>query len=193
MGMPAFKTFFTESAQTHLDDLLREVCDDLQLSPSRHRQAEERYRAVAAVLESTGSPFRYLRLLIYPQGSMRLGTTVKPVEGPHDLDFVCELDVSHLSVDPLGLLDAMFLFLHDHGTYRNMVTRKNRCVRVTYADEFHMDILPACKDGQSGGTCIQVPDRTSSGWTPSPTFAKSEVFHSCGRRSAGAGRIGSHR
>ncbi len=176
MGMPALKPFFTESAQTHLDDLLREVCEDLQLSPSRYRLAEQRYGAVTAVLESAGSPFRHFRPLIYPQGSMRLRTTVKPVDGPHDLDFVCELDVSHLSLDPPGLLDGMFRFLHDHGTYKGMVERKNRCVRIIYADEFHMDVLPACKDRQAGGTCVRVPDRALRDWTPSNPIGYAEWF-----------------
>ena len=179
MTASAISPFVTESFQTQLDDLLYEVCEDLQLSPTSFTKAEERYKAVSSALESYDSPFRQARLIIYPQGSMRLGTTVKPIDGPHDLDFVCELEVSHLQIDPLRLHDALFNFLLNHGTYKDMVSRKNRCVRITYADEFYMDILPACKDRQAGGTCIQVPDRALKGWTPSNPIAYATWFEDC--------------
>ena len=157
----------TSPALGGLDQILFEICEELQLPPHRHDQAESRYKAVAGVLEAEQSPFRSFRPVIYPQGSMPLGTTVKPVEGPHDLDFVLELSLSHVNVDPLRLLDQLFLYLKSHGTYSSMVSRKNRCVRITYADEFYMDILPGCKDLQTGGTCIQVPDRELECWKPS--------------------------
>lgn len=98
---------------------------------------------------------------------MALGTTVKPVEGPHDLDFVLELSTSHTDVDPMALIDCLFRFLKSNGVYAGMTELKNRCVRLVYADDFFMDILPACRDEQSGGTCLNVPDRKAEGWKPS--------------------------
>jgi len=168
--------FFTESHRLQLDDLLYEICQELQLSPFRHNQAEERYKAVASALESEGSPFHNFHPRIYPQGSMRLGTTVKPIEGPHDLDFVCELNIWHNGVAPLALLDGLFDFLRQYGPYRDMVSRKNRCVRITYADEFYMDVLPACRDLKAGGSCIQVPDRALRDWTPSNPIGYARWF-----------------
>jgi hypothetical protein len=109
---------------------------------------------------------------------MRLGTTVKPVEGPHDLDFVCEIDRPHSLVDPMGLFDTLYALFKSHGTYCDMVSRKNRCIRITYANEFYMDILPACRDFEAGGTCLQVPDREMSGWTPSNPIGYANWFHS---------------
>ena len=74
--------FFTDDAQAQLDDLLMLVCEELQLAPSRYRLAVERYGAVSRVLEGEGSPFHGIPLSIYPQGSMALGTTVHPLDGP---------------------------------------------------------------------------------------------------------------
>jgi hypothetical protein len=159
-----------------LDDLLMDICIELQLSPNRYRQAGERYRAVAGILEGEGSPFSAYRPRIYPQGSMRLGTTVKPVDGPHDLDFVCELSVGHEKVDPMALLKALCDFLGSHGTYEDMLELKNRCVRIVYANEFYMDILPACGDAGSGSTCLQVPDRSAKGWKPSNPIGFAKWF-----------------
>jgi len=98
---------------------------------------------------------------------MRLGTTVRPIEGPHDLDFVCELSLGHEFVEPMRLLHALYGFLRANGTYRPMTSLMNRCVRVEYANEFYMDVLPACRNGFGNGTCIKVPDREVKGWKDS--------------------------
>ena len=165
-----------------LDLLLFDVCDNLQLSPTRHQKAEARYHAIANVISSVSSPFRFLNSSLYSQGSMRLRTTVKPIENPHDLDLVCEFHVSHNDVDPMALLDAMFNLFNEHGVYGGMVTKKNRCVRIEYRDEFWLDILPACRDGQNGGTCIQVPDRDLRHWKPSNPIAYAGWFQNASRR-----------
>ncbi|MGA2370312.1 MAG: nucleotidyltransferase [Candidatus Korobacteraceae bacterium] len=157
----------TTSRITSLDEILFEVCDDLQLTENRHSLATQRYTAVGTVLESSSSPFTMLKPRIYPQGSMALGTTVKPVVGPHDLDFVLELSVSHADVDPMALIKTLFNYLKQLDRYSEMTELKNRCVRLVYADDFYMDILPACRDGASGGTCVQVPDRKVKSWKPS--------------------------
>lgn len=48
-----------------------------------------------------------------------------------------------------------------------MISLKNRVVRLTYADEFYMDIFPAYTDLSSGGTCILVPGRARVSLCPS--------------------------
>jgi hypothetical protein len=150
-----------------LDELLIQVCEELQLTPTRYDLAVARYDALNKVLESAASPFRFSEPEIYPQGSMALGTTVTPIEGPHDLDFVLQLSRSHAGVDPMGLIRLLYGFLRQHGTYRSMTSLKRRCVRIEYADEFYMDVLPACRNLALGGTCVKVPDRSVQGWSDS--------------------------
>ncbi len=163
----AEKPIWFQSSREQLDALLLEVCDGLQLRPSRHELAVERYGTVNEILEKAGSPFRFLRPRIFPQGSMALGTTCKPVEGPHDLDFVLQIDAPHWRWHPLAGLSALYECLSSNETYRKMISLKNRVVRLTYADEFYMDILPAYTDLSSGGTCILVPDRARVSLCPS--------------------------
>jgi hypothetical protein len=165
-----------------LDLMLFDVCDNLQLSPTQHQKAEDRYHAIAKVISAANSPFSCWDSNLYPQGSMRLRTTVKPIDTPHDLDLVCELDVSHKLLDPMALLDDMFKLFCDHGVYGGMVTRKNRCVRIEYKDEFWLDILPACHDDHNGGTCVQVPDRDHRSWKPSNPVAYAVWFNNASRR-----------
>jgi hypothetical protein len=112
---------------------------------------------------------------------MRLRTTVKPIDGPHDLDFVCEFNISHTKVNPMALLNAMYKVFEGHGVYGGMVKLKKRCVRIVYKDEFYLDILPACRDHGNGGTCIQVPDRELGNWTPSNPLAYAGWFENATR------------
>ena len=63
-----------------------------------------------------------------------------------------------------------------------MVTKKNRCVRIEYKDEFWLDILPSCRDDQNGGTCIQVPDRDIHHWKPSNPIGYADWFKNASRR-----------
>src|SRR5205823_3061488 len=96
-------------------------------------------------LEASGSPFNAYRPTIFPQGSMRLNTTVQPIEGPHDLDFVLQLSV-HYKVyeDPIKLINGLYTYMRSNEVYAPMTTQMNRCVRVEYKNDFYLDILPAC-------------------------------------------------
>jgi len=158
---------YTQDTKSQLDELLGAICEEFQLSPSRYQLAVQRYGTINRLLEVKGSPFVLYSPRIYPQGSMALGTTVKPDDGPHDLDFVMELRAWNLQIQPMQLLHTLFEFLKGFDTYRDLTSLKNRCVRVEYADDFYLDILPACKDVRMGGTCISVPDRAANGWSPS--------------------------
>jgi hypothetical protein len=66
--------------------------EELQLTRARYQLAVERYGTVNEFLGRAGSPFQFLQPRIFPQGSMALGTTCKPVYGPHDLDFVLQIE-----------------------------------------------------------------------------------------------------
>src|SRR5262249_17656373 len=63
--------------------------------------------------------------------------------------------------------------LRDHGTYRDILELKNRCLRINYAGNFHLDIIPACPNG---GESIKVPDRARSVWVPSNPLGYAERF-----------------
>lgn len=163
----AQKAIWFQNSREQLDVVLLDVCEEVQLTPTRHELAVDRYGTVNEILEKAGSPFQFLRPRIFPQGSMALGTTCKPVVGPHDLDFVLQIDAPQWRWHPLAGLSALYEFLASNETYRKMISMKNRVVRLTYADEFYMDILPAYTDRSSGGTCILVPDRARVSLCPS--------------------------
>lgn len=65
--------------------------------------------------------------LLFPQGSLRLLTTVRPRGTEvYDLDIVCELEAAFASgFTPVQLLDLLEHQLRAHQTYSTMVRRKN--------------------------------------------------------------------
>ncbi len=165
----SFRPIPTESPQAQLDDLLTRICEALQLSQSQHDLAVKRYTAVGQWLAAPGSLLVRFRPEIYPQGSLRIGTTTKPLKRQeYDLDAVAEFHVAAATfLRPVTLLDLLERRLREHSQYSAMLERKNRCVRLNYANEFHIDFLPACPDTALGGTCLLVPDRGLGAWKAS--------------------------
>lgn len=167
--MVARPAFFTDTRESQMDDLLRRVCEQLQLNPTQYEEAVQRYEAVSGWLEADGSAVASFMPAIFPQGSMRIGTSVKPIgRDEFDLDFVCECRVPQQTFEsPLQLLNLIGGRLRENKAYRPILETKNRCIRLNYAREFHMDILPACPDESGKDGCLVVPDRESRWWKPS--------------------------
>lgn len=150
-----------------LDEILIRICVALQLTPTQYQEAAAHYSAVAKWLAAPGSPLATVPQEIYPQGSLRIGTTVRPLrQEEYDLDLVLWLDL-HDEIDPVYLLNLLERRLREHGVYAPMLERKNRCIRLNFAGQFHLDILPARPDLRLGGTHVLVPDRAAAAWKES--------------------------
>lgn len=162
-----------------LDDLLKRICARLQLSSTQHQQASDRYEAVGAWISRPDSPLYVWKPRIYPQGSLRIGTSLKPIaRNVHDLDLVCEMDFDWTVADPIWVLNLLEQALRDNGTYRGMIERKNRCIRLVYANEFHLDILPGAPDLRGPKFAIKVPDRGQLAWKGSNPIGYGNWFES---------------
>ncbi len=161
-----------------VDEILLYVCERLQLTDTQHADAVRSYQAVGEWLQAPGSPFYYLEARIHPQGSMALGTTVKPRhQEEFDLDLV--LEMLRWSDGPLSLYQATLGRLLAHGDYAARVEPLRRCIRLHYAGQFHLDVLPARLDPIRGGTCIEVPDRKLRCWKPSNPRGFRAWFEAC--------------
>lgn len=155
--------------ETGIDDLLERICEEVRLSDAKRKLAIERYLAVGTWISEAGRLAGW-EPEIYPQGSLRIGTTVRPRgRNLFDLDIVCEFSrIDPRITNPATLLKALADRLAESDHYRGMFEVKNRCIRLIYQDDFHMDILPAIKDpaSQTPGALL-VPDRQAKGWKPS--------------------------
>lgn len=168
------KPAFSKTAiLSKLNDLLNGIGVKLQISPTAHDEAHKRYKTIAEWLKAADSPLAKFSPDIYSQGSLRIGTTVKPKgEDEYDVDLVCELNADPRNfADPTVLLDMIEARLQANKTYEGMIERKNRCIRINYANEFHMDILPACPSpshlDSHGEHCLKVPDCKLEDWKDS--------------------------
>ena len=162
-------TTLTASANTQLDQLLEEICLTLTLTETQYNLAKERYQAIGKWLSQPSSALYLFRPEIYPQGSVRLQTTVKPIARlEYDLDLVCLLQLHPgLYQEPMIVYAMVEERLKANGLYSNKTERYKRCLRINYANEFHLDITPACPDPRIGCPYILVPDRKIQQWKPS--------------------------
>jgi hypothetical protein len=136
--------------------LLQYLAETLDISETRYKQAEDRYQAVGNWLGRQGSILALYDPEIYPQGSFRLGTVIKPVSDSeeYDVDLVCEVKLTKDRVSQKRLKEAVGHEILGYVQANNMNARPEegrRCWTLNYADgaQFHMDILPALPDGNS--------------------------------------------
>jgi len=144
----------TEREQ-RLNDILQSLAEALDIPPGKYLQAVERYTAVANWLDEDESPLHQYRPEIYPQGSFRLGTVVRPLkngeEADYDIDLVSELQIDKADTTPSRLKGIVGDRLKENADYKRMLDEEGRrCWTLNYAEEdgigFHMDILPAVPD-----------------------------------------------
>jgi hypothetical protein len=117
----------------------------IELPPSQHRLAVERYEAIRKHIERVGSPLFDKVRIFYPQGSMAIRATIlsrKRADG-FDIDIVAELILRH-STAPAVVLDLLFEAINGPpgSQFHGMAERQTRCVTVHYADGMHLDITP---------------------------------------------------
>lgn len=163
-----------------LDRLLEQIAATLQLTPTQFERAETAYGAVTEWLAADGSALAVYRPGLYPQGSAALRTNNRPIgRNDHDVDVVCQLLVT--GWDAMRVYEAIHRRLAEHGTYRTMLERKDRCVRLNYEREFHLDIIPAESaprpDLRWGNLAVRIPDRALAGWTASNPAGYVRWFH----------------
>ncbi|PWC93023.1 nucleotidyltransferase [Azospirillum sp. TSO5] len=153
--------------KAHIVGVLEHICQALELTESQQRLAQERYEAVGNWLASSSDPL--LRgLTIYPQGSVPLGTTVKPLaRQEHDVDLVGWNGALPVTTQPSALKKAIGDRLRQSGHYKDILEEKPRCWRINYANEFHLDITPSISNPSCGAGGELVPDKPLKCWKPS--------------------------
>lgn len=146
--------------------LLDQLCQQLDITETQYQTAKERYEAVGTWLAD--SPLLALsHAKIYPQGSIALGTVIKPIgSNEFDVDLVCYLPSLAVNTHPHQVKEMIGLRLKEHGTYRSMLEEKQRCWRINYANEFHLDITPSIDNPQCYQGGELVPDKKLAEWKP---------------------------
>lgn len=167
----------TTERKTELENLLRHVVAELDLTPSERDTVEKRYQTISEWLEDPKGTLAIYMPHIYPHGSFRLGTVVRPLgeQVEFDLDFVCRLKNGD-GLDQETLRDLIGDRLKANGKWEGMITPKTRCWRLNYANEFHVDIMPAIKMPSTTNGGILITDRDYEDWKASNPRGYAEWF-----------------
>lgn len=152
------------SHEARLDDLLNRIAASLQLDYTRFKKMETAYKTVSEWITSDVGFFKDVDFEIYPQGSALAGTTVKPTDKEEfDLDFVIHIRMKWEMYDPAEVYIELKRRLEEHETYKKLLEPKNRVLRLNYAGDFHMDIMPGCQEFVNDPDRILVRDRLLRG------------------------------
>ncbi len=131
--------------------LLEHMTELLELPESAYQKAKKRYDDMGEWLGRDKSLCKDYDPHIFPQGSFRLGTAIRPLDDKeeYDLDLACKLEegitkATHTQEALKNLVG------HEIETYREArgikspLEEKHRCWRLDYQDDlsFHMDIVP---------------------------------------------------
>lgn len=103
------------------------------------------------------------------QGSFAINTAIKPNNDVEefDVDVVLGLDISQFPIDrqkPEDIIAWLANRLHENRPhYDGKVRQRKRCVRIVYAGDFHLDVVPAHCSGDISGP-ILVPNKEEDEW-----------------------------
>jgi Second Messenger Oligonucleotide or Dinucleotide Synthetase domain/Adenylyl/Guanylyl and SMODS C-terminal sensor domain len=124
----------------HFDAFL---VNKVNLGDTRIAQLDSRVNAVANFLAASDSTIGENYLELIPQGSYAHRTIINPVQANDEFD--ADVLLSMREVDGWEAEDyvqELYAAFRAYSTYRDMVSRHDRCVKVNYANEFHIDVVP---------------------------------------------------
>lgn len=149
--------------KSYIESILFGICEKLQLTHELYELATQRYENIIKILNKDDA-FKHVKLNIYPHGSFKLKTTVKPLAGEEfDLDFVAELPLGS-EMTPKDLYNHIIRILREAAEeHKGKIEPKTRCVRINYTNDFHMDIMPGKLINNDTDEII-VPDRDLKTW-----------------------------
>ena len=140
--------------EREMNKILSELVKNLDISDTADTYIRESYKAVGEWLSKPESPLYEFDVDIRPQGSYRLGTTIKPIDPNDDIDvdLVCELKGKLTNWTQRDVKQAVGARIKANETYKKMLDEEGRrCWTLLYREDsdqghYHMDILPSIID-----------------------------------------------
>jgi hypothetical protein len=173
-----------DTMEQMLSMLLAGAVEVLDISPDLQQLAVERYEEVGGWLaRHADTPCD-----IYPQGSFRLGTVVRPATatGEYDIDLVCQMPIAKEGTSQAKLKDDVGNLLRGYVSWKDRhgdsdgpsgIEARRRCWTLVYSDRgFHLDVLPAIPDTKAPPTGILLTDKQLFRWQCSDPIGYSKWF-----------------
>ena len=162
--------------------LLGATVEELDISPLQYELAVRRYSDLGQWLVALGigDPD------VYPQGSFRLGTVLRPTAGGDfdiDLVFLRFLAKESITQEELrsqaGQLLRAYIAARGAGNGNPALKERGRCWEFVYSgDRFHMDVLPVIPDPDGDETAVLLSDRDLFLWQHSNPIGYADWFWS---------------
>jgi hypothetical protein len=160
------------------DDLLAKHANTLRPSARQHRRIEATLRQIFAWLRR--APFAP-GTSVYTQGSVRLGTSIRPQPGGEfDADIVWQLPLTLFTSSAAEMFEQAGEHLAQIPDFAGILKRRRRCWTLVYDRQYHVDVTPAVIDLNRGTSAILVFDQPSQDWRSSDPVGFAAWF---GRRT----------
>jgi hypothetical protein len=116
--------------------LFQELIEELDIPASYYEKAKDRARSLEDWLLRDNSSVKHLSPDVFPQGSFRYGTVIRPIhkDGYYDLDLVVTFNLSKVSVSQeqvKKLLGAEIVAYANAKRFNDEPTEKYRCWRLS--------------------------------------------------------------
>ena len=148
------------------EELLARIAQELELDSTRIKRMEQAYNKVYDVLKRDDIFFKELEVELYAQGSVRIQTTVKPINGEDfDLDTVLHIYELYDRFEPSRVYNALVSVIENDAYYKSICEKKDRCIRLNFKGDFHIDILPGCMATLDNRNQIAIPEKKLQTWS----------------------------
>src|SRR5947209_20170848 len=125
-----------------VNDFAAFLREEVNLNQTRLDRLQESVDALENFL-SGHEIFGKIFLDFIPAGSWAHRTIIRPVQENDEFDADALLAVKERTDwQPKDYLQQLWSAFRSHETYKPLARRKTRCVRIDYAGEFHIDVVP---------------------------------------------------
>ena len=144
--------------------IIEEILASLDIPESAYDKAEARYKDLGEWFDREEAKCSPFGPHIYPQGSFRLGTVVRPLHGrlEYDLDLGCRLrwgitKYTHTQRQLKALVGTDLEAYRRARRIEDALEEKNRCWRLPYKDQssFHIDAVPSIPEDDATKASLQ--------------------------------------
>jgi hypothetical protein len=172
-------TIITDSVLPLLNQHLDNIARLLDIPEDVMEEATARYEAVASWLGEEDSPLAKYSPELYPQGSFRLGTPIRPLTATDefDIDLVCRLRLAKESTTQKDLKNVVGDRLKADAELKKILEERRRCWQLHYPGRFHLDVLPAIPDADWPGDSILLTDTDLVRWQHSNPIGYANWFY----------------
>ena len=182
-----------EMRTQQIGTILGFLADELDVPEALYAEMVRKYEHLCSWIRADNAEKFHTDSEIYPQGSARLGTMIRPVKKDceYDVDLVYRRELSKNSVTQEELVEQTgeqlrryIADLRKEGGDVPDLVRRRRCWAMNFKGRFHMDVLPAIPDNEAAtynirslDTGILITDRELREWQHSNPKGYAEWFN----------------